>query len=48
MEMIHKINLMVVPIKFKDLLLTLTGKSRGREDASHVGIRVTSGTTIQI
>jgi hypothetical protein len=28
MEMIHKINLMVVPIKVKDLLLTLTGKKQ--------------------
>jgi hypothetical protein len=32
--MIHKINLMGVPLQFKDLLFNITGKSKEREDAS--------------
>jgi hypothetical protein len=48
MGMIRKINLMGVPYRSKIFSLTLTGKSKGREDASHVGRRATSGTTVQI
>jgi hypothetical protein len=49
MGMIHKINLMGVPLQVEDLpFKTLTGKSKEREGASHVGRRATSGTTVQI
>jgi hypothetical protein len=35
MGMIRKINLMGVPLQVEDILLTLKGKSKEREDASH-------------
>jgi hypothetical protein len=41
MGMIHKINLMGMPLQVEDLL-------KQREDASHAGRRATSGTTVQI
>jgi hypothetical protein len=48
MGMIHKINLLGVPCRSRIFYLTLTGKSKEREDASHAGRRATSGTTVQI
>jgi hypothetical protein len=47
MGMIHKINLMGVPLQVEDYFLTLTGKIKERDDASLVGRRATSGTTVQ-
>jgi hypothetical protein len=48
MGIIRKINLMGVPLQVEDLLLTLIGKGKEREDASHAGRRATSQKTIQI
>jgi hypothetical protein len=48
MGMIHKINLMGVPLQIKDLLFNIDRKSKEREDASHAGRRNTSGTAVQI
>jgi hypothetical protein len=48
MRVIHKINIMGVPLQSRIFSLTLTGKSKEREDASHAGRRATLGTTIQI
>jgi hypothetical protein len=48
MGMIHKINLMGVPLQVEDLLFNITGKSKEREDASHAGRRATSGTIVQL
>jgi hypothetical protein len=48
MWMIHKINLMVCLCRSRIFSLTLTGKSKEREDASHVGRRATLGTPVQI
>jgi hypothetical protein len=48
MGMIHKINLMGVPLQVEDLLFNIDKKKQGREDASHVGRRATSGTAVQI
>jgi hypothetical protein len=39
---------MGVPCRSRIFSLTLTGKSKEREDASHAGRRATSGTTVQI
>jgi hypothetical protein len=48
MGMVHKINLMSVPLQVEDLLFNIDRKNKEREDASHAGRRVTSGTTIQL
>jgi hypothetical protein len=48
MWMIRKINLMGVPQQVEEFSLTLTGKSKEREDASHAGRMATLVTTIQI
>jgi hypothetical protein len=48
MGMIHKINLMGVPLQVKDLLFNIDRKNKEREYASHAGRRATSGTAIQI
>jgi hypothetical protein len=46
--MIHKINLMSVPLQVDDLLFNIDKKIKEREDALHAGRRATSGTTFQI
>jgi hypothetical protein len=46
MGMICKINLMGVPYRSRIFSLTLTRKSKEREDASHARRRATSGTTV--
>jgi hypothetical protein len=38
----------VCPCKLRTFSLTLKGKGKEREDASHAGRRATSGTTVQI
>jgi hypothetical protein len=48
MRMIHKINLMGVPLQGEDLIFNIDRKSKEREDASHVGRRATSGTIVEI
>jgi hypothetical protein len=48
MEMIHKINLIGVPLQVENLVFNIDKKNKEREDASHVGRRATSGTTVQI
>jgi hypothetical protein len=48
MRMIRKINLMGVPLQVEDLLFNIDRKSKEREDASHAGRRITSGTTVQL
>jgi hypothetical protein len=48
MGMIHKINLMGVPLRVKDLLFNIDRKGKERENASHAGKRATSGTIVQI
>jgi hypothetical protein len=48
MRMIHKINLMNVPLQSSISSLSLTGKNKEREDASHVGRRANSGIIAQI
>jgi hypothetical protein len=48
MGMIRKINLMGVPLQVEDLLFNIDRKKQKREDASHVGRRTTSGTTVQL
>jgi hypothetical protein len=48
MGMIHKINLMGVPLQVEDLLFNIDRKKQRREDASHVRRRATLGTTDQI
>jgi hypothetical protein len=48
MGMIHKINLMGVPLQVEDLLFNIDIKSKERDDASHAGRRATSRTTVQI
>jgi hypothetical protein len=45
MGMIRKINLMGVPLQVEDLLFNID-REKQREDASHAGTRVTSGTTV--
>jgi hypothetical protein len=47
MGIIHKINLMGVPLQVEDLLFNIDRKKQ-REDASHVGKRATSGIIAQI
>jgi hypothetical protein len=48
MGMIHKFNLMGVPLQIEDLLFNIDMKKQRREDASHVGRRATSRTAVQI
>jgi hypothetical protein len=48
MGMIRKINPMGVPLQVEDLLFNIDRKNKEREDASHAGRRVTSGTIVQI
>jgi hypothetical protein len=48
MGMIHKINLMGVPLQVEDLLFNIDRKKQKREDASHAGRRATSETAIQL
>jgi hypothetical protein len=48
MWMICKINLMGVPLQVEDLLFNIDRKIKEKENASHVGRRATSGTTVQI
>jgi hypothetical protein len=49
MGMIHKINLIGVPLQVEDLLFNIDRKkNKEREGASHVGRRATSGTTVQL
>jgi hypothetical protein len=48
MGMIRKINLRVCLWRSRIFSLTLRGKSKEREDASHVGRRATSGTAVQL
>jgi hypothetical protein len=42
MRMIHKINLMGVPLHIEDLLFNIVRKRQRKKDASHVGRRATS------
>jgi hypothetical protein len=48
MGMIHKINLMGVPLQVEGLLFNIDRKNKEREDASHAVRRATSWTTVQI
>jgi ABC-type multidrug transport system ATPase subunit len=48
MGMIRKINLMGVPVQVKDIFFNIDMKRQRKKDASHVGRRATSGTTVQI
>jgi hypothetical protein len=48
MRMIHKINLMGVPLQIEDLLFNIDRKNKEREDASHAGRRATSRTIVQL
>jgi hypothetical protein len=48
MNMIHKINLMGVPLQVEDLLFNIDRKNKGREDSSHVGRRATFRIISQI
>jgi hypothetical protein len=48
MMMIHKINLMGVPLQVEGLIFNIDRKSKEREDASYVGRRATSRIIAQI
>jgi hypothetical protein len=48
MRMIHKINIMGVPLRVEDLIFNIDRKSKEREDASQAWRRATSDTTVQI
>jgi S-adenosylmethionine synthetase len=47
MRMIHKINLMGVPLQVEDIFLTLTWRNKEKGDASHLGRRDSSGIISQ-
>jgi hypothetical protein len=48
MGMIHKINLMGVPLQVEDLLFNIDRKKQRKRGCFACGERATSGTTVQL